>query len=71
MTTKVSEVIFKKKFTLKAGDLKTIKRNQVHFFSTKKGAIIEELSTTSIQSNSYYLDNKITQNKKRKSFIYL
>ena len=64
-------ILDKKKFTLKAGDLKTIKRNQVHFFSTKKGAIIEELSTTSIKSDSYYLDNKIIENKNRKSFIYL
>ena len=61
----------KKKYYLKAGDLKTIKKKQVHIFSTKKGAIIEELSTTSIKSDSYYLDRKIIENKKRKSFIYL
>ena len=64
-------ILGKNKHYLKAGDLKTIKKGQVHFFSTKRGAIIEELSTTSITSDSYYLDKKIIENKKRKSFIYL
>lgn len=67
----INLVLDKKKYFLKAGDLKTIKKRRVHFFSTKKGAIIEELSTTSIKSDSYYLDKKIVENKKRKSFIYL
>ena len=44
---------------------------QIHKFSSKKGAIIEELSTTSIKSDSYYLDEKINNNKDRKTFIYL
>ena len=68
---KVNLLLGKKKYYLKTGDLKTIKKGEVHFFSTKKGAIIEELSTTSIKSDSYYLDKKIVQNKERKSFIYL
>ena len=67
----ISLILDKKKYYLKTGDLRTIKKGQVHFFSTKRGAIIEELSTTSIKSDSYYLDKKIIENKKRKSFIYL
>ena len=67
----VKLLLNKKKHYLKTGDLKTIKKGQVHFFSTTKGAIIEELSTTSIKSDSYYLDKKIIENEKRKSFIYL
>ena len=67
----INLVLDKKKYYLKTGDLKTVKKRQVHFFSTKKGAIIEELSTTSTKSDSYYLDKKIVENKKRKSFIYL
>ena len=68
---KVKLVLDKKIHYLKTGDLMTIKKGQVHFFSTSKGAIIEELSTTSVKSDSYYLDKKITENKERKSFIYL
>jgi len=63
--------IDKKIFNLNAGDLKTIYAKQIHKFSSKKGAIIEELSTTSIKSDSYYLDEKINNNKDRKTFIYL
>jgi N-acetylneuraminate synthase len=60
-----------KKFLIKAGELKTIMAKQVHKFSSKNGAIIEELSTTSERSDSYYLDKKINENKDRKTFIYL
>jgi N-acetylneuraminate synthase len=68
---RIKLLLGKEKHYLKTGDLKTIKKGQIHFFSTKKGAIIEELSTTSIKSDSYYLDKKIVENKDRKSFIYL
>ena len=67
----INLILDKKKYYLKTGDLKTIKKRQIHSFSTKRGAIIEELSTTSIRSDSYYLDKKILENKKRKNFIYL
>ena len=67
----VNLILDKRKFYLKTGDLKTIKKGQIHFFSTKTGAVIEELSTTSVKSDSYYLDNKIVNKKNRKSFIYL
>ena len=55
----------------KTGTLMTINPRVVHEFSSIKGAIIEELSTTSIKSDSYYLDDKINKNKERKTFIYL
>ena len=61
----------KKTFILKPGDLKTIKKKEVHEFSSKYGAVIEELSTKHVKSDSYYLDKKIDNNKNRKSFIYL
>ena len=61
----------KKKYILKSGDLKTIKKKVVHEFHSKKGAIIEELSTEHVKSDSFYLDKKIDNNKYRKSFIYL
>ena len=67
----ITLILDKKKHTLKAGDLKTIKRNQVHEFFSKKGAVIEELSTEHIKSDSYYLDKKINENKNRKTFVRL
>ena len=60
-----------KKYIMKPGDLKTIKRKMVHEFYSKNGAIIEELSTEHVKSDSFYLDKKIEDNKNRKSFIYL
>ena len=58
---------------LKAGDILTIMPNEIHSFSgmSKEGAVIEELSTTSTSKDSYYIDPKIENNKKRKSFISL
>ena len=47
--------------------------NEIHSFSgmSKEGAVIEELSTTSTSKDSFYIDPKIENNKKRKSFISL
>jgi N-acetylneuraminate synthase len=63
----------KKKLVLKPGDIYTINKNEIHEFTTnsKNGAIIEEISTTSLKSDSYYVDNKINIRKNRKSFISL
>ena len=60
-----------KKFILKPGDLKTIDPGVIHEFGSKSGAIIEELSTTSMVDDSFYLDKKINKNTNRKSFITL
>ncbi len=58
---------------LKPGDTYTIQKNEIHEFTThsKNGAIIEEISTTSIKSDSYYVDKKINFRNDRKSFISL
>ena len=60
-----------KNLFLKSGSLLTINPNEVHEFYSSKGAVIEELSTTSDKSDSYYIDDKINENKSRKTFIYL
>jgi sialic acid synthase SpsE/mannose-6-phosphate isomerase-like protein (cupin superfamily) len=62
-----------KKRILKSGDIYTIQKKEIHEFTTnsKNGCIIEEISTRSIRSDSYYLDKKINLRKKRKSYISL
>ena len=67
----VNLILDKKKYIMKPGDLKTIKKKMVHEFYSKNGAVIEELSTEHVKSDSFYLDKKIDNNKNRKSFIYL
>lgn len=37
--------------------------------TTENGCIIEELSTTHIPDDSYYLDNNINNNKNRKFIV--
>lgn len=52
------------------GDKLTILPGQKHFFSSgKKGAIIEEISSTHKKSDSYYTDNKIQKNNNRKTIV--
>ena len=51
---------------LKEGDILTIERSLNHSFSTKNGVIIEEISTTYFEGDSYYEDTKINYNKDRK-----
>lgn len=53
------------------GDTFTIKTGMIHEFESKSlsGAVIEEISTESVKSDSYYLDRKILKNKNRKSYI--
>lgn len=42
------------------GDHIVILRNQTHSFSSINGAVFEEISTTHVVGDSYYLDSKIT-----------
>lgn len=49
------------KFSMKPGDMKTVLRGQVHSFSSKTGAIFEEISTTHIKGDSYYQDKEISE----------
>lgn len=62
--------IDKKKFFLKRGDIITIKKKQVHSFFSKKGCIIEELSTTHETKDSFYIDKKINNSKERKTILH-
>ena len=68
---KVNLKINNKNYVINPGELKTIKPGEIHEFSSKTGAIIEELSTTSMVNDSYYKDESIHKNMNRKSFITL
>ena len=46
---------------LKAGDIQTVLRGQKHAFTSRNGAIFEEVSTTHIKNDSYYDDSKISK----------
>ena len=60
-----------KDHSLSKGDLLTVPRGQKHSFRSEKGAIVEEISTTSTDGDSYYDDEKINSNPNRKfSMIY-
>lgn len=45
---------------MKPGDIQTVLRGEKHSFSSNKGAIFEEVSTTHIKNDSYYDDPKIS-----------
>ena len=51
----------------KTGDIISVERGIVHEMSTTTGCIIEELSSTHFKNDSYYIDDKIMQNKNRKT----
>ncbi|MEA3493981.1 MAG: N-acetylneuraminate synthase family protein [Candidatus Margulisiibacteriota bacterium] len=53
----------------KAGDIITVERGKKHIFSSKNGAIIEEISSTHYKDDSFYTDPEIAKNKHRKSMI--
>ena len=46
---------------MRPGDCQTILRNMRHSFSSKEGAIFEEISTTHIKGDSYYDDPVINK----------
>lgn len=46
---------------MKPGDILTVLRGEKHAFSSKEGAIFEEISTTHIKNDSYYDDLKISK----------
>jgi uncharacterized cupin superfamily protein len=58
-----------KKIICKVGDVVTIKSKVNHSFSTLKGGIIEEISSTHFINDSFYLDKTITNNINRKTSI--
>ena len=54
-----------KKKILKAGDIIDIKKNSNHKFKAgSKGCIFDEISTTSIKSDSFYKNSKIKKMKR-------
>ena len=52
-----------------SGSIITIKPGTRHEFSSEKGSVVEEISTTHIKQDSYYTDKKITKNPNRKTHI--
>ena len=58
-----------KEENVQIGDIKLVEPNTRHSFSSKDGAILEEISSTHIQDDSYYTDENITKNKNRKTII--
>ena len=58
-----------KKKTLNSGDVVTIRPGDTHKFYSKKGCVIEEISTTHFKSDSFYIDKKIHNNKNRKTIV--
>lgn len=54
-------IIDGKTIQMKAGDIATVFRGQMHAFSSKTGAVFEEISTTHIKGDSYYEDERISK----------
>ena len=54
---------------VKKGDVVTITPGVRHAFTTKTGAVFEEISTNHNPDDSFYTDESITSNKHRKTFI--
>ena len=46
---------------MKPGDIQTVLRGKKHSFTSTKGAIFEEVSTTHVKSDSYYEDPRISR----------
>mgnify|MGYP005811653615 CR=1 FL=1 len=51
------------------GDVITVERTVRHAFTSKTGAIFEEISSTHHKDDSFYTDPKIGKNKDRKTFV--
>jgi sialic acid synthase SpsE/mannose-6-phosphate isomerase-like protein (cupin superfamily) len=55
--------------TVRKNEVVIIPRGVKHEFTSAKGAVIEEISSAYSQSDSYYTDTTINQNKQRKTLI--
>jgi sialic acid synthase SpsE/D-lyxose ketol-isomerase len=53
----------------KANDLITIPHGLKHAFWTNNGTVIEEVSSSHVAADSWYTDESITDNPKRKTFV--
>lgn len=58
-----------KKQVCKPGEMVTVEKGIKHIFSSKTGAIIEEISSTHYKDDSFYVDTEIAKNKNRKTLI--
>lgn len=51
------------------GEIITIEPGNRHSFVSKKGAVIEEISSTHYKDDSFYEDEKVNQNSQRKTYM--
>ena len=51
------------------GDIITVDRGMKHIFSSKGGAVIEEISSTHFKDDSYYTDPEVAKNINRKTVL--
>jgi quercetin dioxygenase-like cupin family protein len=51
------------------GDVITVEPTVRHEFSSKTGAVLEEISSTHYKDDSFYTDPKVGENKNRKTFV--
>ena len=63
----VELTIEKEKLILKPGDLALIPTGKKHVIYSPSGAVVEEISSTSLPLDSYYTDPAISSNLSRKS----
>lgn len=52
---------------VKASEMVTVERDSPHAFSTNEGVVFEELSTTHYPDDSFYEDQRVQFNPKRKT----
>ncbi|MDD5012076.1 MAG: N-acetylneuraminate synthase family protein [Candidatus Nanoarchaeia archaeon] len=57
------------KISLKPGDIQTVERKVNHSFSSEKGCIFEEVSTTHYNNDSFYENEEVRNNKNRKTHM--
>ncbi len=65
----VEMILDGKESICRRGDIVVVEREMRHSFSTKTGAVIEELSSTHLVADSYYTDPTILDNKNRKTLL--
>lgn len=65
-------VVDGEKREMKPGDIQTVLRGQMHSFSSRTGAVFEEISTTHVKNDSYYEDPVIAKKDlmERKTKVY-
>lgn len=65
-------VVDREEREMKPGDIQTVLRGQMHSFSSRTGAVFEEISTTHVKNDSYYEDPVIAKKDlmERKTKVY-